>query len=413
MGRPSKFDQLVTLIMEKQDSLVKGEIRVKKDVILSDKNLNLAKSTLYKLVKENNKILQLDRDEVVYNLEEMKREKYYEILKKIYSKYDPKIGQQIISLSSILDTHDSYGQEILEDLARLKYIALHGKKIKFTERGVRITQGECWRDQNEPLNQLCNICLKPLNEMGAIIGEVYNELFTDYIAYHPECNAEYEKQDPPYERTVCGYCGLPLTLYEYRLNLLHGKYQAYSPTPINTIRYLLKEDQNLILKCTIENYNKTRFTKFKSERLKFKEDTNSALGTLKAYVSKYKLKDPTNEILKSFFEDIHTGDIFERFNPDQILSLVMKYQIAEHEAQLAQEELIRDDIARFIDLTGVTVESEQFNSHGEPHVLGGSPVATYFPHTEGVKFLTYTMDGLLFHPKCFIRRYPKEEDMSN
>ena len=58
VGRKSKLEILVKFIIDKNHLNIEDkELRVKKEEILSDEKIDIAKSTLYKLVNENDFLL--------------------------------------------------------------------------------------------------------------------------------------------------------------------------------------------------------------------------------------------------------------------------------------------------------------------------------------------------------------------
>ena len=58
VGRKSKLEILVKFIIDKNPLNIEDkELRVKKEEILSDEKIDIAKSTLYKLVNENDFLL--------------------------------------------------------------------------------------------------------------------------------------------------------------------------------------------------------------------------------------------------------------------------------------------------------------------------------------------------------------------
>ncbi len=423
MGRPSRISSLINFIINRNLLNLKDkELRVKKEETFSNKELNIAASTIYKWVNEED-FLEIKDEYIVYKRHEQHMHNFDILVNKIYSNYDPQIGQQKQSFSNLFPEQSELRPFLHEMADDYEIVKLDNDEIQFTEVGIKITQDLWGRDVKGNL-ELCELCLKPLtkNEPIRILNEEnYSEMGGKIhdITRHASCNARTSRKESS-TKLICGYCNLPLSVvvYEKHLTSMHSSH-------FKTIEFTLLQmepiQQQKLLSIALKNFMKKEFEEFKQgrenykqTRIRIEESYRQAekkgklsvfdIRSLDPRINLFYLHDTTNMIIKRLFDDYQNGSIFDDINPAEIFQLIIAYQLVEYRSLVERKKLIKEEINKFYDFTGsFPYEGLAYKTH--------NPIEDIkITYQEKHSYSVFSDGDLLFHPYCFERYTTKQQE---
>ncbi len=396
MGRKSKLEILVKFINDKNPSNIEDkELRVTKEEIFSDEKIDIAKSTLYKLVTENDFLL-VDGEDLVLKRDALKLLKFQETFEKIYSEYDPKIGKKEMKQKDIFPPTEKQEElkELLKELVDYSLIRLKEGLIEFTCTGVRFHL-----EDKEDHGDICDSCLKPLSPNRTVItstldfgGHYYYELINEGV-YHSECFAGMNEKEP----SQCSFCGLPLSLAIYKKYLHLQTFTRSGPSFPEAIARMKETDRDKLISLVISSIQRTHLEQFNKHVAQ-----NGIFETIREYLEHFfqiERRVPSGIKNTPFYKESPFKTESPLFKPDELpemIELCMKYDFAEDQMRVEyfQKEKEQTALNRFIEFTGVY-----------PEATGGQ-------HVEIIT-TSYTDGNHLYHPLCFDRHKTIQQEEIN
>lgn len=428
MGRPSKKKKLISYIINKNHLNVEDEeLRVKRKDVLSDEELGIASSTLYKLVNES-EFLEIKEEYIFFKRRKQDLKRMDKIITTIYKNYDPAVGQLKQSFKSLFPTENEqlelkpYIQEIADDY---KFYQLDNDEIKFTESGVQLLQ-DIWGEQKKENLELCEICLKPLTNQEPVRFSTNMNEFDD-SGIHASCLAR-SRRESYRERydLICGYCTLPLNVnrYEYQISSTHYSF-------LQTIKYHLLQmepiEREKIISLALKNYMVKGFEEFKNERVNYKQEKaekeeeylqkkqEGKLTKVDKFLyklfTKLGLPDTVDTMFQRFFDDYKIGAFFDDLDPEEVFQSIIAYQLAEYQASVEHRSMINKEIRKFCEFTGLFPYKidENVNVRGPDR---SSPLNSSFPEPWDSTYTAFSNGELFFHPRCFERYQTAQQNES-